>query len=135
MAAASLANSTIERGGSVSLACGGADPVALPGNGGLDQLRAILEALAVVQPTEGRPIESMIAATLWRVPAGTTIAVLTPTPEEHVLVELDPVRRRGDPVAIVYCGLRQAEPPDGVAWFDLGRERDVITALAEERRS
>jgi uncharacterized protein (DUF58 family) len=133
-AAASLANATIERGGSVALSCGGSDPIALPGNTGLDQLRLILEALAVVQPTEGRPIESMLAATLWRQPAGTTIVVLTPTPEEPLLAELAPVRRRGDPVAIVYCGLRQTEPPEGVAWFDLGRERDVITALAEERR-
>lgn len=134
-AAASLANATIERGGSVALACGGSDPIALPGNTGLDQLRGILEALAVVQPTEGRPIENMIAATLWRQPAGTTIVVLTPNPEEPLLAELAPVRRRGDPVAIVYCGLRQAEPPEGIAWFDLGRERDVITALAAERRS
>jgi uncharacterized protein (DUF58 family) len=134
-AAASLAHATIERGGSVALACGGSDPIALPGNTGLDQLRLALETLAVVQPTEGRPIESMLAATLWRQPAGTTIVVLTPTPEEPLLAELAPVRRRGDPVAIVYCGLRQVEPPDGVAWFDLGRERDVITALAAERRS
>ena len=89
----------------------------------------------MVQPTEGRPIESMLAATLSRQPAGTTIVVLTPTPEEPLLAELAPVRRRGNPVAIVYCGLRQAEAPEGVAWFDLGRERDVITALAEERRS
>ena len=134
-AAASLANATIERGGSVALACGGSDPIALPGNTGLVQLREILEALAVVQPTEGRPIESMLAATLWRQPAGTTIVVLTPTPGDPLLAEIEPVRRRGDPVAIVYCGLRQAEPPEGVAWFDLGRERDVITALAEERRA
>ena len=133
-AAASLANATIERGGSVALSCGGSDPVALPGNTGLDQLRLILETLAVVQPTEGRPVESMVAATLGRQSAGTTIVVLTPNPEEPLLVELAPARRRGDPVAIVYCGLRQAEPPDGVAWFDLGRERDVITALAAERR-
>jgi uncharacterized protein (DUF58 family) len=134
-AAASLANAAIEKGGSVALACGGADPIALPGNTGLVQLREILEALAVVGPSEGRPIESMLAATLWRQPAGTTIVVLTPTPGEELLAELEPIRRRGDPVAIVYCGLRQVEPPDGVAWFDLGRERDVITALATERRA
>jgi len=133
-AAASLASATIERGGAVSLAYGGVEPLALAGHTGIDQLRAILEALAVVQPTEGRPIDSMIAATLWRQPAGTTIVVLTPNPTAEMLAEVEPVRRRGDPVAIVYCGLRQVEPPDGVAWFDLGRERDVITALAEERR-
>jgi hypothetical protein len=119
----------------VALACGGADPIALPGHTGLDQLRAILEALAVVMPSEGRPIESMIAATHWRQPAGTTTVVLTPTPGDELLAELEPTRQRGDPVAIVYCGLRQAEPPEGVAWFDLGRERDVITALAAERRA
>jgi uncharacterized protein (DUF58 family) len=134
-AAASLAQATIERGASVSLAYGGTDPVAIPGNTGLDQLRAILEALAVVMPSEGRPIDSMVAATLWRQPPGTTIVVLTPAPEELLLAELESVRRRGEPVAIVYCGLRQAEPPEGIAWFDLGRERDVITALAAERRS
>ena len=134
-AAASLASAAIERGGSVGLACGGADPIVLPGNSGLDQLRLILEALAVIGPTEGRPIESMLAATLWRQPAGTTIVVLTPTPGELLLAELEPLRQRGNPVAIIYCGLRQVEPPEGVAWFDLGRERDVITALAEERRA
>jgi uncharacterized protein (DUF58 family) len=134
-AAASLASAAIERGGSVGLACGGADPIVLPGNSGLDQLRLILEALAVIGPTEGRPIESMLAATLWRQPAGTTIVVLTPTPGELLLAELEPLRQRGNPVAIVYCGLRQVDPPEGVAWFDLGRERDVITALAEERRA
>jgi len=133
-AAASLANATIERGAAVSLAYGGVEPVALEGHTGVDQLRAILEVLAVVQPTEGRPIENMIATTLWRHPAGTTVVVLTPNPTESLLAELEPIRRRGDPVAIVYCGLRQVEPPDGIAWFDLGRERDVITALAEERR-
>ena len=79
-AAASLASATIERGGAVSLAFGGAEPVSIPGNTGLDQLRMILEALAVVMPTEGRPIESMVAATLWRVPAGTTVTVFTPLP-------------------------------------------------------
>jgi uncharacterized protein (DUF58 family) len=134
-AAASLANAAIEKGGSVALACGGAEPMALPGNTGLDQLREILEALAVVGPSEGRPIESMLAATLWRHSAGTTIVVLTPTPGELLLAELEPIRRRGDPVAIIHCGLRQVEPPEGIAWFDLGRERDVITALAEERRA
>lgn len=133
-AAASLANATVERGGAVSLAYGGVNPVALAGHGGVDQLRAILEVLAVVQPTEGRPIESMVAATILRHPAGTTIVVLTPNPTDALLAELEPIRRRGDPVAIVYCGLRQVEPPEGIAWFDLGRERDVITALAEERR-
>jgi uncharacterized protein (DUF58 family) len=132
-AAASLANATIERGGSVSLACGGSEAIALPAGSGLDQLRVILEALAVIGPTEGRPIESMVAATLWRQPAGTTIVVLTPAPSEALLAELEPIRRRGSPVAIVYCGLRQVEQPEGVAWFDLGRERDVITALASER--
>jgi uncharacterized protein (DUF58 family) len=133
-AAASLASATIERGGSVALAFGGPEPMALPGNTGLDQLRLILEALAVVQPTEGRPIDSMVAATIARQPAGTTIVVLTPTPEAPLLAELAPARRRGHPVAIVYCGLRQIEPADGVAWFDLGRERDVVTALAAEHR-
>lgn len=133
-AAASLASAAIERGGSVALAHGGADPVALPGHGGQDQLRAILEALAVVTPSEGRPIESMLAATVSRQPAGTTIVLLTPTPSETVLAELEPARQRGYPVAVVYCGLQAVEPPEGVAWFDLGRERDVITALAEEHR-
>lgn len=133
-AAASLANTTIEHGGAVSLACSGADPISIPGNSGLDQLRLMLEALAVVVPSEGRPIDSLLSATLWRHPPGTTIVVFTPLPEEPLLAELDNVRRRGDPVALVYCGLRQAEPPEGIAWFDLGRERDIVTALAEERR-
>jgi uncharacterized protein (DUF58 family) len=134
MAAASLANATVERGAAVSLAYGGSEPVSLPGHTGVDQLRAILEVLAVVEPTDGHPIESMIAATLWRHPPGTTVVVLTPNPTDALLAELEPVRRRGDPVAIIYCGLRQIEPPDGISFFDLGRERDVITALAEERR-
>ncbi|MCC7367059.1 MAG: DUF58 domain-containing protein [Chloroflexi bacterium] len=134
-AAASLANVTIERGAAVSLAISGADAVTIPGNAGLDQLRLILESLAVVMPSEGRPIDNVLASTLGRHPPGTTIVVFTPLPEEPMLAELESVRRRGDPVALVYCGLRQADPPDGYAWFDLGRERDIVAALAEERRA
>ena len=134
-AAASLANATIERGGAVSLACSGADPVSIPSNSGIDQLRLMLEALAVVMPSEGRPIDQLLAATLWRHPPGTTVVVFTPLPGDELLAELDNMRRRGDPVALVYCGLRQVDPPDGFAWFDLGRERDIITALAEERQA
>ena len=51
------------------------------------------------------------------------------------MAELEPVRGRGEPVALVYCGLRQIDPPEGFAWFDLGRERDIVTALAEERQA
>ncbi|MGE3268022.1 MAG: DUF58 domain-containing protein [Chloroflexota bacterium] len=133
-AAASLANATIERGGAVSLAFGGIEPLSIPSNTGMDQLRLILEALAVVTPSDGRPIEEMIASTLQRVPPGTTVTVFTPLVEPLLLAELEQVRRRGEPVALVYCGLRQVEPPDGFAWFDLGRERDIVTALAAERQ-
>jgi uncharacterized protein (DUF58 family) len=72
-ATASLARFAIERGGAVSLAFGGPDPVSIPPHTGLDQLRSILEALATVQPAVGRPLESMLAATLWRLPAGSTV--------------------------------------------------------------
>lgn len=133
-ATASLTRFAIERGGAVSLAYGGADPIAIPAHTGLDQLRAILEVLATVQPAEGRPLESILAATLWRQQAGTTVVVLTPSLSDAVLAELEPTRRRGYPIAVVYCGLQQTEPVDGVAWFDLGRDRDVASALAEERR-
>jgi uncharacterized protein (DUF58 family) len=134
-AAASLANATIERGGAVSLACSGRFPVSLPSNSGLDQLRLILEALAVVEPSEGNPLHTLLAGAAGRHPPGTTVVVFTPLPEELVVAEMAAIRRRGDPVALVYCGLRQAEPPEGIAWFDLGRERDIAIALAEERRT
>jgi uncharacterized protein (DUF58 family) len=133
-AAASLAQFAIDRGGSVSMTYGGANPVVIPGNSGLDQLRLILENLAVVQPAVGRPLESMLAATLWRQPAGSTIVLLTPAPSEEALVELEPIRQRGYPIAVVYCGLGDREPLDGVAWFDVGRDRDIAGALAQERR-
>jgi uncharacterized protein (DUF58 family) len=133
-AAASLARFAIERGGAVSLSYGGAEPVAISGHAGLDQLRLILENLAVVQPAIGRPLESMLSATLWRQPAGTTIVLLTPALSEAAVVEIEPIRQRGYPVAVVYCGLTAVEPLDGVAWFDVGRERDIASALAEEHR-
>jgi len=134
-ATASLARFAIDRGGAVSLNFGGADPVSIPGHTGLDQLRAILEALATVQAADGRPLENMLAATLWRQPAGTTIVLVTPALSDAALVELETVRRRGHPLAVVYCGLNAREPIDGVAWFDVGRDRDIASALAEERRS
>jgi uncharacterized protein (DUF58 family) len=133
-ATASLARFAIERGGAVGLAFGGPDPVAIPPNTGLDHLRTILETLAVVQPAVGRPLESMLAATLWRQPAGTTLVILTPTLTDAVIAEIEPTRRRGNPVAVVYCGLNRREAEDGVAWFDLGRDRDVASALAQEHR-
>ncbi|MCC6176261.1 MAG: DUF58 domain-containing protein [Chloroflexi bacterium] len=133
-ATASLAQDVLDRGGQIALGLGGQEPVSLPIAGGMEQHRLVLEALAVVDAKQGRPLASVLAASLWRQPAGTTIVILTADLDDEIGAEILTARRRGHPVALVYFGLDKIEPPDGVAWFDLGRDRNIVSGLAEEAR-
>ena len=129
-AAASLANAVVERGGRVALATSGDEPAQVLAAGGAEHLMVVLERLAVVSPRRGRPLESILAATVPRQPTGTTIAVAVPTLTPEIADELRATRRRGYPVALVYAGLDPVAPPDGVDLFALGADRDVARALS-----
>ena len=131
-AAASLANAAIERGGRVALGLGGEEPIYLPAGGGPDQLREILEVLAVVTPRRGRPLESVIAASGWRQPAGATVVVLIPALGEELTAELRAARARGYPVAVLHAGLDPIAVPENVDLFELGREQDLAGVLSRE---
>ncbi len=129
-AAASLANAVSERGGRVALGISGDRQLYLPAALGPDHLREILEALAVVTPRRGRPLQSVLAASLWRQPAGATIVVLVPALLEELAEELSVTRGRGHPVAILYAGMEQILPPPGVDLYELGRDEDLARVLS-----
>jgi uncharacterized protein (DUF58 family) len=129
-AAATLANAVVERGGRAALATSGDEPAQVLAAGGAEHLMLILERLAVVEPGRGRPLASILAATVPRQPTGTTIAVAVPTLTPEVADELRAARRRGHPVALVHAGLDRVAPPDGVDLYELGGDRDVARALS-----
>jgi len=133
-ATASIASYVIERGGRVSLGTSGDDPTYVPPGGGIYHLMLVLEALAVVASKRGRPIESVLAASAWRQPGGTTLIAVVPEVRPEVAAELLAARARRTPVAVVHGGYEKATAPDGVPLFSLGVDRDVNRALAQEHR-
>jgi len=131
-AAASLASWAVEHGGRVGLGLSGAAPIVLPASGGSDHLRQILEVLAVVTPRRGRPLESVLAASLPRQPAGATIVALVAGLPVELADALRGARGRGHPVTVLYAGLEPIAPPTGVRLYELGREEDLARVLTAE---
>jgi uncharacterized protein (DUF58 family) len=129
-AAASLANWAIERGGRVALGLSGAEPTVLPAGGGPDQLKAILETLAVVTPRRGRPLASVLAASSPRQPAGATIVALVAGLPDDLAEELRVTRARGHPVVLLTATLEPVEAPPGVALYELGRDNRLAEVLS-----
>jgi uncharacterized protein (DUF58 family) len=129
-AAASLANAVVERGGRAALGLSGEQELHLPAGHGPDHLREILEALAVVIPKRGRPLQSVIASSVWRQPTGATIVALVPALHEDLGEELRVARTRGHPVAILHAGMEELVPPAGVDLYELGRDEDLARVLS-----
>jgi uncharacterized protein (DUF58 family) len=131
-AAASIANAVIEGGGQVSLGLSGEEPAYVPAGGGPDHLRSILELLAVVAPRRGRPLESLLAASAWRQPSGSTIVAIMSGLTDEVAEELRVTRTRGHSVAILHAGVLPLDPVDGMAVYELGRDPDLPRVLSRE---
>jgi uncharacterized protein (DUF58 family) len=131
-AAASLANVVVERGGRVSLAISGADPVSLSAGHGVGHLRTILEALAVVMPRRGRPLESVMAGSVARQQSGTTIVVLAAELTEEIEAQLRVARTQGHQITLLHAGLEPIGALRGVVIYELGRDPDVGQVLSGE---
>ena len=69
-----------------------------------DQLGRILEALAMVGPTESIAIDRLVAQEAGRLPWVSTLAVITAVPTPELISELEAFHRTGRPVALILVG-------------------------------
>jgi uncharacterized protein (DUF58 family) len=78
--------------------------IRLPISSNSDQRKRIMEALARVQGYFGSNIEELIQSERYRLPAGTTIVLITSTLSEHLADQLVHLRQSGHSVAILFVG-------------------------------
>jgi uncharacterized protein (DUF58 family) len=95
----------------------------LPISSHVDQRQRIMEALARVQGYFGSNIEELIQSERQRLPAGTTVVLITSTLSEHLADQLVRLRQSGHSVAILFVG---DNPPPfrlaGLPIYHLGGE-------------
>lgn len=73
----------------------------VPARSGSAARRAILEALAGLQPADGRPFLEMLGDEVRRLPWGATIVLLVPTNTAELVAMCTQFQRRGHPVVIL----------------------------------
>jgi len=73
----------------------------VPARSGSGQRRAILEALAGLQPADGRPFLEMLGDEVRRLPWGATLVMLVPTNTPELVAMCTEFQRRGHPVVIL----------------------------------
>ncbi len=73
----------------------------VPAHAGAGQRRAVLEALAGLQPADGPPFLEMLSDEVRRLPWGATILLLVPTNTPDLVALCTQFQRRGHPVVIL----------------------------------
>jgi hypothetical protein len=84
------------------------------------QLRAILEALAMVRPIVMAPLDKVIHAAPEAIPFGSTIMAVSSIFPEQLLIELDRLASTGHPTVGYYVG--DETPPIGTGRFEIRAE-------------
>jgi uncharacterized protein (DUF58 family) len=69
-----------------------------------EQLRHILEALALIQPIETMPIARLVVSESRNLPWGSTLLVITAVPTEPLLAALFHLQRVGRKVVLITIG-------------------------------
>ena len=127
-AAASLASHCMESGYSLGLISNGVPmvtdrPAELRPSRSRPQLRAVLEALATLQPITLSPMAAHMENRMGRFPVGATVVLVTAYFDRDLAGVLARLRARGHPAAVVYLGGDPAPPvPAGVALFDIAEQ-------------
>ncbi len=99
--AASIAKSSLASGGHVSLHTNAARPLDVPMERGEAQLHRILTALAEAQADGGAPIAAVAASELRRAPVGSSVVVVTPSPDGQLRAAVAPLLQRGAEVIVI----------------------------------
>lgn len=109
--------------------------IRLPISSNIDQRKRIMEALARVQGYFGSNIEELLQSERYRLPAGTTIVLITSTLSEHLADQLVHLRQSGHSVAILFVG---DNPPPfrlaGLPIYHLGGETAWKELVATHNR-
>lgn len=103
--AASLARYYISRDRAVGLALADTSMHALPSDRSGRQLGKILEALALVTPEGGLPLQGLVEAQARYLPRGSTVILITPSSSQIIYKSADLLLRRGlRPVVVLING-------------------------------
>ncbi|GHO92922.1 hypothetical protein KSF_029700 [Reticulibacter mediterranei] len=109
--------------------------IRLPISSNVEQRQRIMEALARVQGYFGSNIEDLIQSERHRLPAGTTIVLITSALSEHLVDQLVYLRQSGHSVAILFVG--DTPPPfklGGLSIYYIGGEAIWKEFVAAHKR-
>ena len=130
VAAASIANEALSEEYRVGLYVNQNNPdspelIRIPPNRHPEQLKRILEALAMIQPIYSTPIEGLVMTESRNLPWGSTMVVITAVPTEPLLSVLFRMKRVGRKVVLITIGgvepvssngLTSYHVSDDIAW-------------------
>ncbi len=128
IATASIANDMIQKGFRVGLFVNQPYPnsgmlVRLPPSSHPDQLTRILEALAMVTPTESIAFDKFIRQEGGNLPWVSTIVAITAVPTPALLSALNTFHQVGRPVALIIIGVGEADfPSNGLLKYNIPAE-------------
>jgi uncharacterized protein (DUF58 family) len=140
--AASLANQALSEEYRVGLyinknSPGTAEMIHIPPSRHPEQLKHILEALALVHPVEVMPIARMLVTESRNLPWGSTMIVITASPGEELLSTLYQMKRVGRKVVLITIGSRDAINANGLTMYnisgDIGWEKMEAMSLSAKR--
>ncbi len=128
IAAASIANHAFEKSYRVGLFVNHPYPdsaqlIRLLPSSHPHHLQRILEALAMVKPTESLPFEQMIRREAGKLPWVSTLVAITAVPTPELISVLESFQRTGRPVALIIVGGEKPQSGlDGLAYYHIPAE-------------
>jgi len=142
VAAASIANRALSEEYRVGLYVNKNNPntvelIRIPPSRHPEQLKHILETLAMVQPMESMPITKMLVTESRILPWGSTMVVITASPNESLLSVLFQMKRVGRKVVLITIGGQAAVSNNGLTAYniadDIGWEKMEAMSLGAKR--
>ena len=140
--AASLANQALSEDYRVGLyinknSPGTTEMIHIPPSRHPEQLKHILEALAMIQPIEIMPIARMLVTESRSLPWGSTMVVITASPNEPLLATLYQMKRVGRKVVLITIGSQDGISSEGLTTYnisdDIGWEKMEAMSLGTKR--
>ena len=125
--AASMANDALSEGYRVGLYVNQNNPdspelVRLPPNRHPEQLKRILEALAIIKPVYTTPIAEMLIHESRNLPWGSTMVVITAAPTEPLLSALFRMKRVGRKVVLITIGEQEEINSNGLTTYHVNED-------------
>jgi uncharacterized protein (DUF58 family) len=140
--AASIANKALSEEYRVGLyvnknSPGTAELIHIPPSRHPEQLKHILEALALIHPVEAMPVARMVVAESRNLPWGSTMVVIAAAPNESLLSVLFRMKRVGRKVVLITIGSQDTVSSNGLTTYnvsdDIGWEKMETMSLGTRR--